>query len=175
MLHAILGRVQGERMVVVLNPEKVYKGITIWLDKWRRHGWKTSSGELGHRDRWEHILWLREEAGDLLQLRWVPAHLNVWGNEAAAEWAGQGQEQHPNTLLPLSKRQRVMAWDALGLEPMMESKDLRLTSDVDSGGGDSSSVQSDESDDVDLCTSSDGEELFSTDVSDTCLGEVFFH
>ena len=56
VLHAILSRTQGERMVVVLNSEYIFKGITIWSDKWRRHGWKTSSGEVGHRDMWEHIL-----------------------------------------------------------------------------------------------------------------------
>ena len=42
------------------------------------------------------------------------------------------------------------------------------------GGGESSSVQSDGSDGVDFCTSSDGEELYSTHVSGTRLGGVIF-
>ena len=44
------------------------------------------------RDLLEHIPWLREDAGELLQLRWVPSHLNVKGNEAADEfgWKGRG-------------------------------------------------------------------------------------
>ena len=122
-------------MVVVLGSEYVYKAITIWSDKWRQHGWKTSSGAVRHRDLWERTLWLRKEAGDLLQVRWVPSHLNVKGNEDADELAGQRRGRHPNNLLPISKRRRVVERDVVGLEPMMESEDLRVTSDVDSGGG----------------------------------------
>ena len=97
--HAMLGGVQGEHMVVVLESEYVYKGITIWSNNWHRYWWKISSGEVGHRDLWEHILWLCDEAGELLQLKWVPSDLyvegsNVEGNEAADELTGQGREKH---------------------------------------------------------------------------------
>ena len=77
MLHAMLSREAGERMVVVVDSEYIFKAITVWTDKWKRHGWRTSSGEVGHRDLWEHIDWLRGEAGDKLQVRWVPSHLGV--------------------------------------------------------------------------------------------------
>ena len=103
MLHAMLSRAPGERMVVVLDSEYVCKGITIWSDKWRRHGWKTSSGEVGHRDLGlvgAHPVAARGSKRPL-QLRWVPPHLNV------DEFACQGREQHPNKLLPLSKHWRV--------------------------------------------------------------------
>ena len=90
---------------------------TVWTEKWKRHGWRTSSGEVGHRDLWEHIDWQRGEAGDMLQARWVPSHLGVARNEAADELAGQGRELHPYNLLPLSKRRRVTEWDALGWSP----------------------------------------------------------
>ena len=90
-----------------------------------------SSGEVGHRDLWEHILWLREDAGDLLQLRWVPSHLNVEGNEEAGEVANQGRELHPNSVLPLSKRRRVAEWEALGLQPVLDSEQAREGSSVD--------------------------------------------
>ena len=72
VLHAMLSRVEGERMVVVVDSEYIFKAITMWTEKWKRHGWRTSSGEVGHRDLWEHIDWLRGEAGDKLQVRWVP-------------------------------------------------------------------------------------------------------
>ena len=159
--------------MVVLDSEYVFKGIMQWSDKWRRHNWRTSSGEVGHRDLWEHILWLREGAGDLLQLRWVPSHLNVPGNDAANELAEQGRCLHPNNLVPLSKRRRVTEWDALGLEPMQESREQCTTSDVDSGCG-SSGESGDEQlgggdDSCSEVSSSDAEVQYSTDISDTRL------
>ena len=54
---------------------------------------------VGHRDLWEHIDWLRGEAGKKLRVRWVPSHLGVAGNEAADELVGQGRELHPYNLL----------------------------------------------------------------------------
>ena len=63
VLHAMLSRAEGERMVVVVDSEYIFKAITVWTEKWKRHGWRTSSGEVGHRDLWEHIDLLRGEAG----------------------------------------------------------------------------------------------------------------
>ena len=41
----------------------IYKGIVGWSTKWSRHGWHTSSGEVGHQDLREQILWERERGG----------------------------------------------------------------------------------------------------------------
>ena len=170
LLHAMLSRAAGERMVVVVDSEDVFKAITVWTERWKRHGWRTSLGEVGHIDLWEHIDGLRGEAGDNLQVRWVPSHLGVAGNEAADELAGQGRELHPYNLLPLSKRRRVTEWDALGLEPMAEVSDLDLGSEVDSGGpSGGSSTASSTSGDEDFPLSSSDDVSFGTDVSDTQL------
>ena len=74
MLHALLHRRPGERLLVVLDSEYVFNGITEWSVKWRRHEWRTTSAEVGHRDLWEQILWERERAGDQVQLCWIPSH-----------------------------------------------------------------------------------------------------
>ena len=63
VLQALKLRWSGEHMVIVLDPEYVYKGIIEWSPKRRRHGWRTTSGEVGHRDLWEGILQLREQGG----------------------------------------------------------------------------------------------------------------
>ena len=149
-------------MVVVLHSEYVLQGITQWFDKWRRHGWRTSSGEVGHRDLWEQILWLCGEAGDLLQVRCVPSHLGAKGNEGADVPAEKGREMHPNNLSPLSKRPRVEEWGQVGLEPMPEPNASEAWSDVDSGG---SAFERDNGlEDLWCC---DNEETFSRDVGNT--------
>ena len=37
-------------MVVVLDSQYVYKGMTEWSVKWHRHGWRVKNTEVGHRD-----------------------------------------------------------------------------------------------------------------------------
>ena len=59
-----------------------------------------------------------------MQLRSVPSHLGIHGNEEAATLALMGRQLHPNNLLPLSKKRRVTEWDQLGLEPVAECDQL---------------------------------------------------
>ena len=40
VLHAVRSRRWEERMVVVLDSEYVFKGITQWSSKWQRHQWR---------------------------------------------------------------------------------------------------------------------------------------
>ena len=129
VLWALMARTSWEQSVIVLDSEYVFKGITQWSYKWRRHGWRNSSGEVGHRDLWEQILWLRESAGTMVQFWWVPLHLKVPRNDGTDELAMQGRLLHPNNLLPLSKR-----WEELGLVPMPELGELEVGLDADSGG-----------------------------------------
>ena len=72
--------------------------------------------------------------GEMVQLRWVPSHLKVPGNDGADELAMQGRLLHPNNLLPLSKRGRVLEWDKLGLVPMPTPEASDMGSGADSGG-----------------------------------------
>ena len=108
-------------MVLVIDTEYVYKGITLWSPKWRRHNWCTPSGEVEHRDLWETILWERERAGDEFQLHWVPSHLGMEGNSGADVLAETGRAQHPDNQQSLPKRRRVEPmWEELGLEEMSD-------------------------------------------------------
>ena len=48
VLHALLHRRVGERLLVIMDSEYIFKGITEWSVNWRRHSWLTVSGEVGH-------------------------------------------------------------------------------------------------------------------------------
>ena len=63
VLHALQRRRAGEKMIVVLDLKYVYKGIIEWSPKWHRHSWRMKSREVGHRDLWEAIFQLRQDAG----------------------------------------------------------------------------------------------------------------
>ena len=91
MLSALLHRRPGECMAVVVVSEYDFKGITEWSLKWCRHGSRMSSGEVGHSDLWEQILWETERAGEELQIHWVPSHLGVHGNHEADALAEMGR------------------------------------------------------------------------------------
>ena len=109
-----------------------------WSTKWRRHSWRIVLSEVGHRDRWEQILWPRQQAGDQVQIKWVPLHPGVRGNGGADEMAWLGRLKHPNNLLLLSKRRRVT--EAAGA--VAEHEDRLATSDVGWRGEGSDSVSS---------------------------------
>ena len=119
VLHAILQRRVGECLPVMMDSLHMCKGIVEWSPKWRRHGWRTLSEEVGHRNLWEQILWERERVGADLVIRWVPPHWCVEGNAGADQLAKQGRQAHPNNLQPLPKRRRTEPqWGAVGLEDM---------------------------------------------------------
>ena len=106
-------------MVVALDLEYVYKGITQWSSKWQRHHWRVSGRDVEHKDLWSAVLAERELAGDRLQVRWVPSHLGVVGNEQADQLAEQGRLLHPyNEESPPKRRRLEQQWKELGLEEM---------------------------------------------------------
>ena len=54
----------------------------------------------------------------LVQIKWVPSHLNMEGSDGTDKLAPLGRGQHLNNQLPLSKRRRVTEWVVLGRESM---------------------------------------------------------
>ena len=168
VLHAVRSRQWEEHMVVVLDSECVFKGITQWSSKWQRHEWRVSGREVEHKELWMAVLAERELAGDRLQVRWVPSHLGVAGNEEADQLAEQGRLLHPyNEESPPKRRRLEQQWEELGLEEMSsgegEASDSGYSLSTGSllGEGDTSGASS--------SLSSQGwvdSEEYSTDVSD---------
>ena len=63
LLRVVTAPKPKECLVVMLDSQFVDKGKMEWSLKWLRHGWRTVSMEVGHRDLWEAILLEREAAG----------------------------------------------------------------------------------------------------------------
>jgi ribonuclease HI len=67
----------------------VMKGITEWLDGWKKRGWRTASKKpVKNVDLWQRL----EKALDRHEVKWywVKGHSGVPGNERADELARQG-------------------------------------------------------------------------------------
>jgi ribonuclease HI len=67
----------------------VMKGITEWVDGWKKRGWRTASKKpVKNVDLWQRL----EKALDRHEVKWywVKGHSGVPGNERADELARQG-------------------------------------------------------------------------------------
>lgn len=77
--------------VVRLHTDSVYlrSGITSWLQKWKRNGWRTSDNKpVKNADLWQR---LEAAAGrHQVQWLWVKGHAGDPGNERADALANQG-------------------------------------------------------------------------------------
>ncbi len=76
---------------VVLYTDSQYlrKGITEWLDNWKRRGWKTASRKpVKNADLWEALDVLSRR--HRIEWRWVRGHSGDPGNEAADALANRG-------------------------------------------------------------------------------------
>lgn len=80
--------------VVRLHTDSVYvrSGITSWLPKWKRNGWRTSGRQpVKNADLWERL----DAAAQRHQIEWlwVKGHAGDPGNERADALANQGMQE----------------------------------------------------------------------------------
>ena len=69
------------------DSEYLKKGITEWLPKWRRNGWKTKSGPVKNADLWQR---LQDEVDRHdVSWAWVKGHSGVPENERCDELVGE--------------------------------------------------------------------------------------
>jgi ribonuclease HI len=70
------------------DSEYLRKGITQWLDGWKRRHWKTASRKpVKNRDLWERLDDL--SAGYTIRWHWVKGHAGDPGNERADQLANE--------------------------------------------------------------------------------------
>jgi ribonuclease HI len=75
----------------------VKQGITQWIHKWKKNGWKTSSGsDVKNKDLWIEIDTLRNQLKDV-QWKWVKAHNGNPLNEEADKLAKESAKKYLDT------------------------------------------------------------------------------
>jgi ribonuclease HI len=80
-----------ERSTVEVHTDSQYvqKGITEWIQGWRRKGWRTAAGNpVKNADRWRVLDQLAQKRN--VTWTWVRGHSGDPGNEAADALANQG-------------------------------------------------------------------------------------
>ena len=111
VLHELQHRRGAKHIIIILDSEYVYKGITELSIKWARHGGRARDREIGHTDLWRDIWELRKAAGSQVKLIWTPSRSNVRGYDEADALAEEGRERHPHNK---RRRPQELAWVALG-------------------------------------------------------------
>lgn len=77
---------------ILTDSQYLRRGITQWIERWRRNGWRTLEGQpVKNEDLWrtldEHC------AGRTVKWKWVRSHAGISGNERADELARQGRAE----------------------------------------------------------------------------------
>ena len=72
--------------------------------KWKRNGWRCSTGEAQHADLWNKVIPLIDAFGPNLQVLHVPSHCSIPGNEKADRLADQGLRNSPLLASPPKAR-----------------------------------------------------------------------
>jgi len=78
-------------VVLYTDSRYVMQGMTEWLPRWQRKGWRTASGKpVENRDLWEQLIAAAAPHG--IRWEWVRGHTGVPGNERADELARAAAE-----------------------------------------------------------------------------------
>lgn len=79
-------------VVLYTDSRYVLQGMTEWLPRWQRKGWRTASGKaVENRDLWEQLV--AAAAPHRIHWEWVRGHTGVPGNERADELARTAAER----------------------------------------------------------------------------------
>jgi ribonuclease HI len=78
---------------IITDSGYVHKGVTEWLNNWRKNGWKTKANKpIANRTQWEELSNLIE--GHDIEWVWVKGHSGNAGNEHADRLANLGAENY---------------------------------------------------------------------------------
>lgn len=79
-------------LLICVDSEYVLKGVTEWVDGWRRKGWiKADKKPVVNSDLWKQLL-VEIEQFDAITWCWVRGHSGHRGNELADQLSNKGVE-----------------------------------------------------------------------------------
>ncbi|MEL7448874.1 MAG: ribonuclease HI [Pseudomonadota bacterium] len=91
-IHALEALKVRSNVTLYTDSSYVMKGITSWIDGWKKRGWKTASRKpVKNEDLWRRLDSIA--AGHEVDWRWVKGHAGVPGNERADQLANRGIDE----------------------------------------------------------------------------------
>ncbi len=79
-------------VTLYLDSQYVRKGITEWIQGWKKKGWRTASGQpVKNVELWKRLDDLVAGGGHVIDWRWVKGHAGDPGNERADALANKGR------------------------------------------------------------------------------------
>lgn len=95
-IEALKAVPKGAELTLVTDSEYVMKGITEWLDGWKKRGWKTASKKpVKNVDLWQELDAQAQQ--HKIKWEWVRGHTGDAGNERADALANQGMADYQNS------------------------------------------------------------------------------
>ena len=89
VIRALEALKRASRVRVTTDSQYVKRGVTEWLTRWKRNGWRTAQREsVKNRDLWERLD--RATAVHDLEWQWVRGHAGHPENERADRLANSG-------------------------------------------------------------------------------------
>ncbi len=83
------------KVVLTTDSQYLRKGITEWIDNWKKRGWKTTARKpVKNADLWQQLDKLAQK--HTITWNWVKGHSGHAENERADELANQGIESLSN-------------------------------------------------------------------------------
>lgn len=94
VIYALRALKRAARVDLYTDSQYVQKGITQWLDGWKRRGWKTAAGDaVKNRDLWQALEEAAAAHAHELRWHWVKGHAGHPQNERADALARAAIEQ----------------------------------------------------------------------------------
>ena len=94
-LSALQGHVPGTRSLICPDCQLVVDGVLGLAQRWRRHKWRNTTGDVAHADLWAQILELTDRYGTEIKWIHIPSHIGIRGNEKADQLADLGRRKSP--------------------------------------------------------------------------------